>query len=566
MGMQLQVFWQKTLKQALSPQSSPRSANSPSTTPNDAPSQETFLPVFSNQASDSNEIVLEGGVDLPQGSNITQTAPAADPSLYSLAALDATPAGPGNKETQSGSLEDSSMHGLAFTNHTFTLYANASTQTEPSMEQSMFAANSESDQEEDTTLYEGGRQSLEEVGPLATPETEVSDEPQRPEIYDGGSQVIVTDFNGKKHLAILVTQGMVDSLNVVGEYSAKLQRVAGKLEAAKDKVDLTNIDVRYIEGCIEEAKSREEVEELHEELAERKSTLPADTRRRDDLQEFADVYDIHVKCDREACLDTLRAALTDAGLLRTHFERDQWEPVDGDGDKEEDGADQPKAFQSSESELEMLPFDGNSQCTDYSRVSVEELFRRAVHEEVRQRYREYYEAENEFDARHLQYAHTKERWRQLVRDGECSMTQTAFDHCDFEATRELGNEMFAAEEAYEEALARRNRLGLGGSDQESGFFMDMGDGYPLSWEGEGIASAPRPFIEDWLKDIPEVEYISDIADLSKAGGHEFEREEPEGINEWDARSAQMSDTWSCRDLTRNKKRIHRWRELCGRDR
>ncbi|KAL8898036.1 MAG: hypothetical protein Q9207_006904 [Kuettlingeria erythrocarpa] len=528
-GLQLQVFWQKTLtsghsiKQVLSPQSSPRSSSFPSTTPHDGPSQETFLPVFRTQTSNGSAITLESGTSVATGTNT---------------------AGIRTGKPQTGK------------NHASKMYVSASTQTErslPVVEQpaELVTNNNQSDQQEDGIHH---------------------DDSESPVIYQGRShgrsQIIVTEFEGQKHLAILVTQGMVASLNVVGEYTAKLQRMAKKLEAAKDKVDLADIHVRYYESCIEEAESEEEADKLRDELTECQKTLPADRKRRDELLDCADTYEMHVKYDAQECVDILRDALNEGQLLETEFERDRWEPVDEDDQKVEMVVDQPQEFPSEESEIGMLLFDGRSQYTDYSRVSVDELYRRTINEEVRQKYQEFYEAEHEFDVRHLQYQSTKDRWRQLVDDGECSMTQTEFDHLDFEATRNLGNAMFQAEVEYEEAVTRRNRLGLGGSNQESDF-MDMGNGYPLSWENEGIASAPTPFIEDWLQDIPDVETPFDITDLNKVGGDEFREEEqeedPEDADDWDIRSAQMSDTWSCKDLTRNRKRIDRWNAITGRE-
>ncbi|KAL8925324.1 MAG: hypothetical protein Q9208_003614 [Pyrenodesmia sp. 3 TL-2023] len=533
-GLQLQVFWQKTLtsghslKLALSPQSSPRSSSFPSTTPNDAPSQETFLPVFHTQASNGTTIALGNATSVATG---TKTA-----------------------DTRKGQTQTELLPNPSSNNHAPTMYVGASTQTEPSRpamgQPTSSVAESQVDEQEGNIRDDGSESPLIYNGRI-----------------DGRSPIIVTEFEGQKHLAILVTQGMVDSLNVVGEYNAKLQRMAGKLEAAKDKVDLANFNVRYYESCIEEAESEEEADKLREELAGCQKTLPADTKRRDELQDCADTYNMHVKWDAQECVDIIRDALTEGELLQTEFQRDQWEPVDENDEKDEMVVEQPRMIPSKESELGMLPFDGCSQCTDYSRVSVDELYRRTIDEEVRQKYREFYEAEQEFDARHSQYQSTKDRWRQLVDDGECSMTQTELDHLDFEATRNLGNAMFQAEEEYEEAVTRRNRLGLGGSDQESDF-AEMGVGYPLSWEKEGIASAPTPFIEDWLEGIPEVDNTLDVADLDKVGGDEFredEQDDPEDADDWDIRSAQMSDAWSCKDLTRNRKRIDRWNAITGRE-
>ncbi|KAI4180519.1 MAG: hypothetical protein LQ346_006969 [Caloplaca aetnensis] len=430
------------------------------------------------------------------------------------------------------------------------------------MEQSTLVADSESDVQDDQSLHGSRKGSWAVDDEPGEPETE-SDHGV-PEVYRGQSQVVLADFNGKKYSAILVTAQMIEDLNRTAEFKTKLDRMAGKFEAAKDKAQLAKINIRYYESAIEEAGLPDKVEEFREELARRQSTLPADERRLDDLQEYADIFKIHKDNAADASLDTLRTALTAAGLLQTHFEKSQFEPVDEDDSKEGgDEEDQPEEAQS-----EPYSHYDDRTISDVTDISLEELHRRTVYEEVREKYRTFFEAENQFDNRHQQYDVQRAHWQQTVDDGECSMTQTEFDHCDFEVTQELANDMANAEAAYEEALTRRNKLGLGGSDQESGFPMDDYDGYPLSWENEGIASAPTPFIEDWLEGIPEIETLFDVTDLDNLGGDEFreeEQEDPEDANDWDIRSAQMSDTWSCKDLTRNRKRIDRWNAITGRE-
>ncbi|KAL8745535.1 MAG: hypothetical protein Q9184_007859 [Pyrenodesmia sp. 2 TL-2023] len=529
-GLQLQIFWQKTLtsshsiKQAFSPHSSPTSAKFPSVKPQDSPSQETFLPVFSTS--------LSHGPDFAHYSINNDVSPSRAP----------------------------------------TLYADMATQTEmstPPMDQSTVVADSESesksesksDIQDDRSVHGSRKGSCEADDASAGSEIQLDHQADDSEIYRGQSRVIVTDFDGKRHPTILVTAQMIEDLNRMEEFKTKLERMAQKLEAAKNKVELANINIRYYQSAIEEAEAPVKIAEFREELARRHSTFPEDEKRRDDLQEYADIFEIHRNNAADSTLDTLRTVLTDAGLLQTHFERSQFEPVDEDDSNEGKDGEQPE-----EGQDEPYSYHDDRTISEVSDVSIDELHRRTVYEEVREKYRTFFEAENQFDNRHQQYEVQRARWQQMVDDGECSMTQTEFDHCDFEVTQELANDMEAAEAAYEDALARRNKLGLGGSDQESGFPTDEYDGYPLSWENEGIRSAPIPFIEDWLKDIPEVENIPDLSDLDNTGGHEFEiqREYQEEMDEWDIRSAQMSDTWSCKDLTRNRKRIDRWNAITGR--
>ncbi|KAL9013344.1 MAG: hypothetical protein Q9173_001969 [Seirophora scorigena] len=547
-GLHLQVFWQKTLtsghslKQALSPHSSPRSATFPSANSNDGPSH---LPVFSTTASGSAISALEphsrSGTCFP---------------IQIIAAENATRTATNNRETQTEDSQSSSASHSIPANHDSAPYADAAAQTDtlsPRTDQATLVGDRESDSQESRSNGDRRERLWGDESPTANPGTEPEDF-----AFTEDSKVVVADYKGEKHRAFLVTGEMIRNLNRMANFEAKLNRIAGNLEAAKVKVELAKINIRHYESAIEETESPKKIEEYQEELAKRRSTLPADEKRRDDLQEHADLFKIHMDNSARWSLDELRTALTDAGLLQTQFEKSRFEPGDESENDEEGASDHDEA-----SQFEQTYYDDRT-VSSVSEISLDELHRRTVYEEVRQKYRNYYEAENQFDNRHQQYAIQKARWEQMVHDGECSMAQTEFDHCDFEVTQELANDMAAAEEAYEEALARRNKLGLGGSDQESGFPMDEYEGYPLSWENEGIASAPRPFIEDWLEEIPEVENLPNMADLSTIGGHEFGQEEPEEEQDWEIQSAQMSDTWSCRDLTRNRKRIDRWNEITGR--
>lgn len=544
MSIQLQAFWQKTLtsghslKNALSPQSSPSSANFPSTKPSDGPLQETFLPVFNNPESDSKVVAHGNLINLAQPDKVPQLALAEDHPNNRPAATN-----PG-----ANTIDNSYDH---MPNHVsidppIAPYVDAITQTEhstPSVGQTTLVSDSESG--DGKLEFEHG----------ANSDTEPSDHYECPEIFHGESQIVVTEIGGKKHIAMLVTTDMIRHLNNIRGETSKLERFAPKLEKAKEKVALTTIDVRYCEDSIEEAESQEEIDHLREEMIQRQSTLPEDKKRRDELQERADIFKGNIEYLGGLLQDDLEKVLSNAGYLKTHFEP-------SDEEKEDDG----RVDTCTQSQPECFPVDDESSCTASTEITIDELYRRTVDEEVRDAYRVYCNAEREFDERHNQYAVQKERFDREVQEGACSMTQTQFDHMDFEVTKELGEDMAAAEEAYEDALARRQRLGPTGSDQESGFLTDEYDGYPLSWEDNGIASAPVLFIKDWLRDIPDVENRPDITDHSQAVGDGLGQEDRGDIEECDIRSAQMSDTWSARDMTRNRRRIDRWNEMTGRNR
>ncbi|KAL8828027.1 MAG: hypothetical protein Q9170_006778 [Blastenia crenularia] len=563
-GLQLQVFWQKTLtsghslKQVLSPQSSPRTAHFPSTKPDDDQSRETFLPVFTTNASSGMDNAPSNSASALQQTEITQTAPSADHSTNTPATSIDPTAGIRDGETQTETLDNDSIRHRKLAEHVPSPNINAATQTEPwtpPMDQSTLVADSEPKEQGGSFRYEGRRESFGNDDPPADFDTGLSNQSEYPEVFHGESQMVVTDFNGKKHFAILVTKEMIKDLNGMLEQNSKLESVLERLHHAKHKVTMTNVDISYLEDGLEESQSQEFIDEQREAISRLQNMLPTEVERRDSLQELADIHKIHRDCSAESCIDTLQKVLTDANLLETQF-----------GPTNQDSNMADRASQSASNQIEPALYEAHSPSTASSEIGIDELYLRTVNEEVAQKYHEYYEAEQEFDGRHEQYAQTNERYRRMRHEGACSMTQTEFDHCDFEAVRELGNYMAAAEEAYEEALARCNKLGHRGFDQESGFLDDEYDGYPLSWENDGIVSAPRGFIDDWLQGIPEVESLLNITELNEPGGaNEFKQDDPDDVEECDIRSAQMSDTWSCRDLTRNRRRIDKWNEITGRD-
>lgn len=515
-GPQLQVFWRKTLtsghllKQAFSPQSSPQSTNFPTTRQIDDPSQATLLPVFDTQGLSDRDAALgkANEIILPQETKCTRTASATDLSIQKL-------------------------------------YANVSTQTESLMIQTSGPADGGPN---NNSLDEYGEAPLDHNDPQVDVDTS-STHCDPPEILDGSSELIVTEFNDKSHLAILVTREMIERLKRISKQSSELGHLEARVEEAQRDVDWAAHNVQYCEDLIEEAEpeSQENIAKLREDLEQRQRTLDRQKARRDALEPELVINKRNVSYQEGLFQDMFQQLLSRAGLLETPSEH----PNQDDADEEANGGDS----------FELHPYEVDSA---HSEVSIDELTRRAANEEVKQRRAELLEVEHEFDTRHDTYAYESARLQQRLLEGNCALTQTEFDLTDFETTREITRDLAAAEDAYEEALARRNKLGPNNWDQESGFVEEEYDGYPLSWEDEAVVSAPTDSIYKWLEDVPDVEDIPSTSYLGEGPGGDFGLEEPQGIEDWDIRSAGMSDAWSCYDWTRNRRRIDRWRKITGR--
>ncbi|KAI4203415.1 MAG: hypothetical protein LQ350_001936 [Teloschistes chrysophthalmus] len=385
-----------------------------------------------------------------------------------------------------------------------------------------------------------------------------------PRIFDGLSQVVVAQFNGEDHLALLVTREMVERLDHIGVQNRKLGRLEERLDEAERKAGITSINLNARKEHLEEAQSQDEIDRLRGKIEEEQSTLKQEQESRDNLNKKVMLLRPNVTYVEGLAQDMFRKPFADAGLLKLQDEHDEEENGAGllklqDGHDEEENGDQASADGD---------FPGHQYETDSasSEVSLEELYRRAARAEVRQRHAELVEAEQDFENRHEDFAPVRARYRQEVLEGVCTMSVTCFDQLEIEATQELANVLAAAEEAYEEALARRQQLGPNDWDQESGFLDDgdLYDGYPISWENDVAAAAPTDFIHSWLLDIPEPGVIPDISNLGEGAGYEFDQDEQRVTDDCDIQSVAMSDSFSCCDNTRNRRRIDRWRRITGR--
>ncbi|MCJ1474198.1 hypothetical protein MMC13_002856 [Lambiella insularis] len=196
------------------------------------------------------------------------------------------------------------------------------------------------------------------------------------------------------------------------------------------------------------------------------------------------------------------------------------------------------------------------------------------------------ELQERFDDRGTMYERQFQSYSQAVEAGDTDLTMDDFLKVYFGNMASLTRGLIQAEENYESALARARQMNLLGVDydQESNF-GSLSDGYPPSMEIELAESADVPRVDHWMDDVllskdfdlgdevferlpgerwdGNVPIVLDLEsrghDLLHLYGEDPDRED------WDSKSTH-SDSWSAVDTTRNKRRILRAREICGRDR
>ncbi|KAL8920532.1 MAG: hypothetical protein Q9172_004459 [Xanthocarpia lactea] len=545
MATHLQGLWQKTLDVFL-----------PSVNPTDGSTGATSHSVFQTR--------LTGAV---------ATARPSGDSVFALRV---------HKATQTAPLSDAltcrtaAAHDPPTQNASHLLYINTATQTElpspmtmqtgissPRTEQTSCSVDSRSesecnielgyDREAPAVNEEEGETYIEALTPFKDGDGVMND---APEIFDGPSQVVVAKHNDKPCLALLVTKEMIENMNEIACLSKELAHVETKYEEADRDVRHTRLTVGYYEDAIESAESQDEIDGYCRIIEQRQSTLPADCLRYDELHDRVTSLKRNLKYYEVSSQGMLKELLDNAGLLNAPIE---YGSQGEDADNEDDVMSQAYRSEAASSQ------------SDVSYVTIERLARFAAHAELDERYEELIEKEQVLENAREAYEDEKEEFLQSrLKDPDFEMSLTEFDLTFLQDQQQLTRELCVAEGAYEEVLARWRKYGPNQWDQESGFVTEEGDGHSndgndLSWEVDGPASAPSDHIFGWMKDIPDVEYPPDIANLELGAGLEFGHGDHEDVDICDVRSAQLSDAVSSRDMTRNRRRIDRWRAITGRD-
>ena len=374
-----------------------------------------------------------------------------------------------------------------------------------------------------------------------------------PKILDGPSQVVVARYNDEDHLAILITKELLDRLGRAMELERELEGLKSKLEDSEREVAFAEYSVKDQRELLQEAETEEEGEEHRQAIDEQQSLYKTEKARYESLKSELLVLKGNADYVEGMARDVFQEPLMKEGLLEEYSD-----PTD----KEKTGKIESRNLGSDDNQPGS--YDDGDDLTA-SEVSTGEVERMRIQEEIDRRYAEFVQAGRDFDNRHERESQQRAKYREMVFDGTCLLAQTEFDHRLMEAARLTTQDLEDAENAYEEVLARRKTLGPNSYHQESGFITDEEDGYPLSSEeDEDIKEGLGQWISTWLVAVPEVANIPDLSNRNDGAVDEFGCESQVDLSEWDSRSAHMSDSWSCRDGTRNRKRIDRWQEMTGR--
>ena len=187
-------------------------------------------------------------------------------------------------------------------------------------------------------------------------------------------------------------------------------------------------------------------------------------------------------------------------------------------------------------------------------MTTEQEREQKLKEAVWNAYRRLQSAQVAFDHREVDRAAEFQANFEAANNGEATIDATPedFDLRWLEREQHLTRELIEAETALGEAKAAAVEAGVDVplDDRASGFVDDVADGYRMSMEQEYIASVPSPKVKNWLSEIPEL--------ASPSFNERFE----EG-DEWEAKDVGISDSVSVVAEGNERRRIDKWRKVCG---
>lgn len=363
-----------------------------------------------------------------------------------------------------------------------------------------------------------------------------------PELTEGGCRIVRASDGRKDCWALLMTPEMIEGFKEITEEISKLDRAQMELDEVKSIVGKAEEDIIELAEALEMTSNADRKDDIREEAQTHKDTYHAKTREQELLEVGVMAHSTNLKYAVKRFHEIFKYALQDTVLWPRSEVEIETSPPEGEIETDRpsravrDNADSTTASE-----------------TDESIVSVEELFRRNARDDLQYARRNLDEWENAFENRHDKYRWAHENYLEAVWEGNTSDTQTVFDHQAFEGKRDITRGLIKAEAYYEKAMNRAKALGVLKNDyyQESNFASEPSDGdYGLESGAQyNLCPFDREFIENWNDEVDD-------------SGRDEPQEPPEP-DDWDAKSIGFSDSISCVDWTRNRKRLDRWQETLG---
>lgn len=356
-------------------------------------------------------------------------------------------------------------------------------------------------------------------------------EPDGPQLTEGASRVVTAKDGAKDCLALLLTKELVAEFNQMIDQGRTLEAARQKLDEVTNNATIAELEGEELSQRIEITDDPELQRELTKKIEIQAQIYVDNSERKESLRQAVGIRRRNFEYTQELFHEIFRRALEETDLLT---------PPSAEVDSRSPSR-TVRSRQDSVASVKM----------DESNISASELFRNATHEDLERKRQAVQELQIAFDNRQDDYERELEQFERAVANGKTNCTRSLFDRLALETVQDITRALINAEADQESALGRAKALGLdiNVADQESNFISDISDGYRESQEASMNAALDRKFIQTWSATI--------------VSSQPMELDEHQEPDEWDAKTVGISDSISLVDFTRNRKRIDRWREMCG---
>ncbi|KAL8782997.1 MAG: hypothetical protein Q9213_004954 [Squamulea squamosa] len=374
----------------------------------------------------------------------------------------------------------------------------------------------------------------------------------------GPAQVVRANDGLKDCLALLLTSELVTKISQIATRARRLEYIKGNLRRMKHEVETEKNMIEYKTDAIQDTTDQKKIAQINREIEDTQKRLAAAVKCVDAIEDEIMTLTDNLAFSRDQCQEIFEDVLGKEDLLEVS-DPEVAREVDPMSLSESKYGAKPSMSQEA-----ILDAEGQSG-EETIGVELEDVVRRTAKEEFEEKRNIFYTLDEAFEHRQENLAEEKAEYLRRVRDGTCGLSQTEFDLLALEDFQRLTANLKQAEEEFEDAFKRAKQLGvLDDHDAyyQQSIFSEWSGGYPMSLEHAMAGCAPTERIRYWQDSIDQ---SPDGAGAEPWANPELEPERWE-MEDCDIKSVAISDSWSCVDWTRNRRRINRWREIAGRDR
>ncbi|KAL8920534.1 MAG: hypothetical protein Q9172_004461 [Xanthocarpia lactea] len=379
-----------------------------------------------------------------------------------------------------------------------------------------------------------------------------------PPYTEGAAQIILANDGSKDCLALLLTSEIVTKIDQIATRSRRLDFIKRDLRKMKREVESGTNMIEYKTDALQDTNDQGKINQINIETDDTQRRLAAAVKCIDAIEDEILTLTDNLAFSREQCQEIFEDVLGREDLLMVP-DPELAREVDPTSPCAEDYNVEQSVGQIATQDLEAQRNEEES-----IGVESEDVVRRMAKNDFEEKRNIFYALDEAFEHRQENLAAEKAEYLRRVQEGTCDLTQTEFDLLALKDFQTMTANLKHAEEAFEDAFRRAKQLGL--LDEQDAYyqqsvFSERSGGYPMSMEHAMIGCAPTKRIDYWQDSVDE----SQGTGLEPWANPELEPEHRE-MEDCDIRSVAISDSWSCVDWTRNRRRIDRWRGIAGRDR